>query len=452
MYGDETGGLVVSIGSYTSMFGYVGEDSPRLYDVSKSLKNINKNSKDEISNSNASKNGNGYESGLKRLRYSPYDTEVHDVIASYSESTGCLFNWDIVESLWNYGIVDTLRIEPNDHPFMICTPDYVRFSNKERNNYAELVVEKFNVPAFFFTPSSVLNAFSMGKHSALVIDVGYSGTSVVPVIDGYSLKSSSTYTDQYSGKILDKKFEEFLMRSLIKENSGDEANKMTTAMDIDQSPTLNPPCFYPHGVKLSDNEIAKIHPSYQKWNKEFYLDDVKKSFCKVWAGNPLCIPGLVEAAEDIVNDEVFDKELTLPDGNKITFNPIDRYRTAEYFFEQSNKITESSENEFGGIVKLTLEALLSTPLDSRKQLALDMCLTGGSSLLNGFDKRLAKDVERLLPKSLKGKVHPTHYKQFSPFVGGSILASLGSFQQMWISKEEYHEHGGPRVVEDRCVY
>lgn len=25
--------------------------------------------------------------------------------------------------------------------------------------------------------------------------------------------------------------------------------------------------------------------------------------------------------------------------------------------------------------------------------------------------------------------------------GGSILASLGSFQQMWMSKQEYEEHG-----------
>lgn len=450
MYGDETGGLVVSIGSYSSMFGYVGEDSPRLYDVSKSLKSIN--NKDDASNSNETRKGIRYESGLKRLRYSPYDTEIHDAMASYSESTGCLFNWDIIESLWNYGIVDTLKIEANDHPFMICTPDYVRFSNKERNKYAELIVEKFDVPAFFFTPSSVLNAFSMGKHSALVIDIGYSGTSVVPVIDGYSLKSSSKYSDQLSGKILDEKLENFLMSSLIQGNTSGSSSETENTMEIDQLPIFHPPCFYSHSTKLSDDEISRIHPSYQRWNKEFYLDDFKKSFCKVWAGNPLCIPGLVEAAEDFVKDEVFDKELTLPDGHKVTFNPIDRYRTAEFFFEQINKGSESSENEFGGIVKLTFESLFSTPLDSRKQLALDMCLTGGSSLLPGFDKRLAKDVERLLPKSLKGKVHPTHYKQFSPFVGGSILASLGSFQQMWISKEEYHEHGGPRVVEDRCVY
>jgi actin-related protein len=33
--------------------------------------------------------------------------------------------------------------------------------------------------------------------------------------------------------------------------------------------------------------------------------------------------------------------------------------------------------------------------------------------------------------------------------GGSILASLGSFQQMWMSKQEYDEHG-PGLVHRKC--
>ena len=32
-------------------------------------------------------------------------------------------------------------------------------------------------------------------------------------------------------------------------------------------------------------------------------------------------------------------------------------------------------------------------------------------------------------------------RRFSVWIGGSILASLGSFQQMWMSKAEYQEHG-----------
>ena len=33
----------------------------------------------------------------------------------------------------------------------------------------------------------------------------------------------------------------------------------------------------------------------------------------------------------------------------------------------------------------------------------------------------------------------------APRTGGSILASLGSFQQMWMSKSEYEEHGAALI-------
>ena len=32
-------------------------------------------------------------------------------------------------------------------------------------------------------------------------------------------------------------------------------------------------------------------------------------------------------------------------------------------------------------------------------------------------------------------------RRYSVWIGGSILASLGTFQQMWMSKAEYQEYG-----------
>lgn len=37
-------------------------------------------------------------------------------------------------------------------------------------------------------------------------------------------------------------------------------------------------------------------------------------------------------------------------------------------------------------------------------------------------------------------------RRFSVWIGGSILASLGSFQQMWMSKAEYEEHGAGLIA------
>jgi actin-related protein 4 len=40
-------------------------------------------------------------------------------------------------------------------------------------------------------------------------------------------------------------------------------------------------------------------------------------------------------------------------------------------------------------------------------------------------------------------------RRFGSWIGGSILGSLGTFHQMWISRNEYAEFGAG-VVEKRC--
>ncbi|KAH0620807.1 hypothetical protein JD844_021588 [Phrynosoma platyrhinos] len=40
-------------------------------------------------------------------------------------------------------------------------------------------------------------------------------------------------------------------------------------------------------------------------------------------------------------------------------------------------------------------------------------------------------------------------RKYSVWIGGSILASLSTFQQMWISKDEYEE-AGPSIVHRKC--
>lgn len=44
----------------------------------------------------------------------------------------------------------------------------------------------------------------------------------------------------------------------------------------------------------------------------------------------------------------------------------------------------------------------------------------------------------------KIKIHsPTipFERKYSSWLGGSVLASLGTFHQLWVAKDEYEEHG-----------
>jgi actin len=50
---------------------------------------------------------------------------------------------------------------------------------------------------------------------------------------------------------------------------------------------------------------------------------------------------------------------------------------------------------------------------------------------------------------MKIKLYAPPERQSSPWLGGSIIASRPVFQQMWITKAEYDEHG-PGIIHKKC--
>jgi actin-related protein len=67
----------------------------------------------------------------------------------------------------------------------------------------------------------------------------------------------------------------------------------------------------------------------------------------------------------------------------------------------------------------------------------------------GIADRMAKELTALAPSNMKLKVIAPPERKYSTWIGGSILASLSTFQQMWISKQEYDE-SGPSIVHRKC--
>ena len=55
----------------------------------------------------------------------------------------------------------------------------------------------------------------------------------------------------------------------------------------------------------------------------------------------------------------------------------------------------------------------------------------------GIADRMQKEITALAPSSMKIKIVAPPERKYSVWIGGSILASLSTFQQMWISKRKY---------------
>lgn len=70
-------------------------------------------------------------------------------------------------------------------------------------------------------------------------------------------------------------------------------------------------------------------------------------------------------------------------------------------------------------------------------------------MFRGIDTRVQKELELLAPASVKIKVVAPPERQYSVWIGGSILSSLSTFQNMWVTKNEFDEMG-PSIVHRKC--
>merc|ERR1712037_1022975 len=110
-----------------------------------------------------------------------------------------------------------------------------------------------------------------------------------------------------------------------------------------------------------------------------------------------------------------EKSYELPDGQVITIGN-ERFWCPETLFQPAFIGMESA-----GVHETTYNSIMKCDVDIRKDLYANTVMSGGTTMYPGIPERT-----------------------YSVWIGGSILASLSTFQQMWISKQEYDESGPSR--------
>ncbi len=119
-----------------------------------------------------------------------------------------------------------------------------------------------------------------------------------------------------------------------------------------------------------------------------------------------------------------EKSYELPDGQVITIG-AERFRCPEVLFNPSLVGMEAA-----GIHETTYNSIMKCDVDIRKDLYGNIVLSGGSTMFPGIADRMSKEITALAPSSMKIKVVAPPERKYSVWIGGSILASLSTFQQV----------------------
>lgn len=453
--GDEINAIVLDPGSYTTRIGYAGDDFPKV--ITSSYYGQVENDKKKIF---------GESINVPRANY--------DIKPILKESI--IVDWDAAIEQYQYYFDQQLKVVGPEQPILITEPIWTETSYRQQ--LVETFFENFEFSGIYLAKSPTCVSFQQGRSNCLVVDLGHDSVLVTPVIDGICLLKSSMKTN-YGGKFLSNEIQDYLIdtKKVVMEPSFKIKSKIPTTYPdppkyelknnntIPTSSSLSQSFLEFQNEKIYHNfkEILEV-PEKNSSSGTTTTTTTNKDSSRLFelpTGQSIVIDRF-KIAESIFDPTIYkftNSKLSFPPNNgeiSITqaneYRPLKRVRKNDDDEEEdSNQSTPKPEVNIRGISQLISHTLSNIDIDLRASLANNIIVTGGVSLISQLTERLYLELSNNNP-GLKIRLHAvgnSTERINQAWIGGSVLASLGTFHQMWVTKEEYNEVGVDRILNQR---
>ncbi|XP_042331740.1 actin, clone 302-like [Sceloporus undulatus] len=302
---------------------------------------------------------------------------------------GYISNWDDMEKIWHHAFYQELQVAPEDYPVLLTECPVNFRSNREK--MIQIMFETFSVPAFYVAIQAVLSLYASSRTTGVVALARGSHVDTVPIYEGHAL----------------------LHAVLVLRTGGNDLTNYLLKMLTERGYSF---------TTMAKREIVK---------------DIKEKLCYVVLDFDQEMAATASASSSL------EKTYELPDGKVIKLGS-ECFRCPEVLFQPGFVGSESC-----GIHETLFNTIMKCDRDLRKDMYANMVLAGGTTMFPGLAERMHTELEALAPKGMKTNIIAPPERKDSVWIGGSLLASLSTFQHMWITKQEYDE-SGPSIVSRKC--
>lgn len=486
--GNDITTIVLDPGSYNTRIGFAGTDHP--VDISSSRYAFDADTPENLlfddQRIQYPKPGREVKSLVENAMIKDFDIFAHKVKFLMKNKLGVEQNTRTIQASSGENAEDDMETEVEAYdnlPMILTEPIWNPKENRAKS--IEMVLENLKFEAMYLLPQQSSVSFAMGKPNCLVVELGHDSCSVSPVFDGFTLSSKSRRS-YLNGKLLTE-----LLAAKIREKS---KNLVTTDEKID--------LWCNFEVKSKDtqspriNKIEGLTQSFRdNYNERFFIQECKELLLQSRTNLSAPIPNSatnpparsIESpwGENIVftEDERFDlvDQLFTPD----MINPVIKqwnddhtevyppchndYMPLKRNTNNNASTDEKNENEpeeanpelenklsdnLKGLVDLIQHCIETVDVDFRPVLTNNIIVTGGLSYIPGLITAIQLELTKRLPSFkikivTQGNSAMTKERMYHTWLGGSILGSLGSFQQLYVGRQELAEVGVDRLLKAR---